>query len=65
MSFRKPEGRQKDEFIETVDFNYENGLMVLTAHYLLKRGYCCENVCRNCPYNKKVSSSGLDVVETS
>ena len=26
------------------------GLMVLTASYLLKRGYCCESGCRNCPY---------------
>ena len=31
-------------------------VMVLTAKYLLKRGYCCKNACRNCPYgftNKK------------
>ena len=28
----------------------ENGLYVFTAHYLRKRGYCCQNACRNCPY---------------
>ena len=28
----------------------ESGLMVLTAQYLLKRGFCCENGCRHCPY---------------
>ncbi len=22
----------------------------LTRAYLLRRGYCCENGCRNCPY---------------
>jgi hypothetical protein len=25
-------------------------LMVLTARYLLRRGYCCEQGCRHCPY---------------
>lgn len=28
----------------------ENGLVVLSAGYLLSRGYCCESGCRNCPY---------------
>jgi hypothetical protein len=35
---------------EGEDFYFERGLMVLTAKYLLKRGYCCKNACRNCPY---------------
>jgi hypothetical protein len=25
-------------------------LMVLTSRYLLRRGYCCEQGCRHCPY---------------
>ncbi|MFC4756877.1 DUF5522 domain-containing protein [Solitalea agri] len=34
----------------------ENGLMVLTREYHLKRGYCCMNSCLNCPWDfaKKV-----------
>lgn len=36
--------------VEGVDFYYEDGLMVLTSKYLVERGYCCENGCRNCPY---------------
>lgn len=28
----------------------EQGLMVLTAHFLLKRGHCCFSGCRHCPY---------------
>jgi len=32
------------------DFYYEDGKMVLTAHFLSGRGYCCENSCRHCPY---------------
>ncbi len=40
------------EFKEGLDYYFENGLMVLTAHFLKKRGYCCNNGCRNCPYPK-------------
>ncbi len=35
---------------EGVDYYLENGLMVLTAAFLSKRGYCCERGCRHCPY---------------
>ena len=35
---------------EGEDYYFEDGLMVLTARYLLRRGYCCEQGCRNCPY---------------
>ena len=38
------------KLIAGVDFIVENGLYVFTALYLKKRGYCCENNCRNCPY---------------
>lgn len=40
------------EFKEGADYYFEDGLMVLTAHFLLKRGYCCNSGCRNCPYPK-------------
>ncbi len=26
------------------------GFVVFTEKYLLKRGYCCQNSCRHCPY---------------
>ncbi len=59
--------KKQEEFIEGVDYYFENGLMILSEHFLLKRGYCCRNNCRNCPYtltnekfyNKKVSNSTL------
>ncbi len=35
------------------DFYMENGLMVLTEAFHLKRGYCCQNGCRHCPYPKE------------
>lgn len=28
----------------------ENGLVIFTAEYLLKKGKCCESGCLNCPY---------------
>ncbi len=38
---------------EGVDYyiDKESGLMVLTSFYLKKRGYCCANRCKHCPYN--------------
>lgn len=45
----------KNVFAEGVDYYFENGLMVLTRHFLLKRGYCCNNGCRHCPYSDKDS----------
>ncbi len=32
------------------DYYIENGKYVFTATFLLKRGYCCNNGCRHCPY---------------
>ena len=29
----------------------EDGRLVFTGTYLLKRGYCCGNGCLNCPYD--------------
>ena len=38
-------------FIENLDYYYdENGMLVLTSHFLLKRGRCCNNGCKHCPY---------------
>jgi uncharacterized protein DUF5522 len=32
------------------DYYLEDGLMVFTAAFLQRRGYCCESGCRHCPY---------------
>jgi hypothetical protein len=50
---QKAESQKDSKFVEGVDYYFENGLMVLTAHFLLKRGYCCGNGCRHCPYPKE------------
>ena len=36
--------------LEPEDFYLENGLMVFTAAYHKKRGYCCNSGCRHCPF---------------
>jgi hypothetical protein len=35
------------------DWYVENGLLVYTAAYHLKRGSCCGSGCRHCPYDPK------------
>lgn len=44
--------RSKKKEIDAVqpDYYLENGLMVFTETYHLKRGFCCKNRCRHCPY---------------
>ncbi len=36
--------------MEGEDFYREGPYVVFTAVYLLRRGYCCGNGCRHCPY---------------
>ena len=41
----------KQELSEGEDYYInDQGLFVLTAKYLLERGYCCGSGCTNCPY---------------
>ncbi len=39
-----------EKYIEGVDYLIENDMFVWTYHFLLKRGFCCNNGCKNCPY---------------
>ncbi len=32
------------------DYYIENGFHVFTEQYHKKRGYCCKNNCKHCPY---------------
>ena len=36
--------------IEGLDYTIDNGLWMLSRWFHLKRGTCCGNRCRNCPY---------------
>jgi hypothetical protein len=38
--------------LEPGDFYFdEDGCLVFTRAYHLKRGYCCESGCRHCPWD--------------
>ncbi len=41
------------------DFYFVAGLMVFTGQYHLRRGYCCGNGCRHCPYSKALPRTVL------
>lgn len=51
-----PSARTKtptDQLIEAEDYYFDElGRTVFTATFLLKRGHCCGNGCRHCPYPK-------------
>jgi hypothetical protein len=43
--FSKKSTLEEDEFYLSPE-----GYMVFTEKYLRKRGYCCKNGCKHCPY---------------
>jgi len=38
---------------QQTDWYVENGLLVYTAAYHIKRGHCCGSGCRHCPYEPR------------
>lgn len=46
----------KSKPVQDVDYYVENGLVIFTAEYLLKRQWCCNNGCRHCPYKTRVDA---------
>lgn len=42
----------KQQLVEGVDYYLEGAAFVFTPTYLLRRGYCCNNGCRHCPYKE-------------
>lgn len=54
----------KQPLVEGEDFYREGGSIVFTARFLLRRGYCCQNGCRHCPYEFRKEGRTDEVVET-
>ena len=44
------DGLERNQFEEGDYYINEMGYRVFTEQYLLKRGYCCKNGCKHCPY---------------
>jgi hypothetical protein len=55
LSDNLPVNNLKSPLVEGEDYYVENGLYVFTANYLKRRGYCCDNGCRHCPYPKETA----------
>ena len=36
----------------------KEGYIIFTEEYHLKRGYCCKNSCKHCPYSFKTKKTG-------
>lgn len=44
-------GFSQQERFHQGDYYYnEEGYLVMTEQYLLRRGYCCKSGCKHCPY---------------
>ena len=53
--------RIPQKLVENEDYYMKNNLFVLTENFLRKRGFCCQNGCRHCPYktNKTIKKETL------
>ena len=52
---------EEKPLVEGEDYYFnEQGLMVFTAAYLLKRGHCCKSGCRECPYGFVRGGDGFE-----
>lgn len=53
--FKKPK-------LEEGDFYYsDEGYIVFTEQYHLKRGYCCKSGCKHCPYGYNKKTGKIDL----
>ncbi|MFN8283929.1 MAG: DUF5522 domain-containing protein [Chitinophagales bacterium] len=55
----------ENELIENIDYYIdENGYFVFTKAYHLKRGYCCGNGCKHCPWKENNDENKTDTNES-
>lgn len=56
--------QRKSELEEGIDFYWEekDGIKyrVFTSYYLKKRGFCCNNQCKHCPYKTEENEQEQD-----
>ena len=58
MGSPQPQPADKPARTTQPDSYFENGLLVYTAAYHLKRGHCCGSGCRHCPYEPRHVEGG-------
>lgn len=54
-------GGFSDNLKEGQDFYRENGYRVMTEEFLARRGWCCANGCRHCPYWPKAQKGNTNL----
>jgi len=50
-----------DELEEGKDYYKANGYRVMTEEFLIRRGWCCSNGCRHCPYWPKAQKGNTQL----
>jgi len=56
MQNDEQENENLQTFVEGVHYYFDEGRLVMTAKYLLDRGYCCGNGCLNCPFEAEAEA---------
>jgi hypothetical protein len=51
------------KLVEGVDYVWDGNRMVLTRDFLLRRGYCCNARCRNCPYRAAHQENSKEIID--
>ncbi|MBK9272238.1 MAG: hypothetical protein IPM48_11655 [Saprospiraceae bacterium] len=63
MSLEEKPAIENPNINENEEYYLEDGKVVFTSLFLLKRGYCCKSGCRHCPYGEK--KENLEVTQES
>ncbi len=51
----------KIDKLDKVEYYHSSeGYVIFTEKYHLKRGYCCNNNCKHCPYKKETKNKKND-----
>ncbi len=53
--FPSKQNLEPDDYYTT-----QEGYIVFTEKYHLKRGYCCKSGCKHCPYNYNIKTGLFD-----
>jgi len=51
--------------VEGEDYYWEGRAMVFTARFHLRRGFCCGNNCRHCPYKSAAAKPAEQQIEVN
>jgi hypothetical protein len=50
--------------LQPTDFYWDEGKMVMSESYHIRRGSCCGNKCKHCPYEPSYQKGNTNVKES-